>query len=209
MNDALEHAPGTKFSYSSFGYAVLGAVVEAVTGEHFGDHMQRTLFGPLGMTATCPEIHEELIPHRSRYYSMWTGALRNSAYVDNYWKLPGDGFLSSARDLAGFGAACLSPHVPPEMREVLWKPTRLKDGTLVDYGFGWKIFKAREGSADWTVGHGGDAVGATSYLLVQPERNLVLALVCNLSKAIILPTATTLLRLFAGDDPSGAGAESP
>lgn len=44
----LAHQPGTVFEYS-FSSDVLGAVVEKVTGERLGQHLQKTLWQPLGM----------------------------------------------------------------------------------------------------------------------------------------------------------------
>ncbi len=41
--------PGSQYSYSNMGYTLLGMVIEAVTGQHFEDYLQRELLLPLGM----------------------------------------------------------------------------------------------------------------------------------------------------------------
>lgn len=46
------YAPGTAFAYSNLGYAILGRVVEAVTGRRFIDYVSTELLKPLGMVDT-------------------------------------------------------------------------------------------------------------------------------------------------------------
>lgn len=48
----LHYQPGTRWDYS-FGYDVLGLVIEKITGKALGDSMQETIFGPLGMADTA------------------------------------------------------------------------------------------------------------------------------------------------------------
>jgi len=42
-------APGSSWSYSGGGYALLQLLIEEVSGEPFADYMKRTVFAPLGM----------------------------------------------------------------------------------------------------------------------------------------------------------------
>lgn len=49
----LAFEPGGQFRYSNEGYTVLGAVIEAVTGESYYDVIQRVVFDPAGMTDTA------------------------------------------------------------------------------------------------------------------------------------------------------------
>jgi CubicO group peptidase (beta-lactamase class C family) len=48
---APEHAPGTHWAYSDCGYAIVGAMMERVTGKPWEDLMRDRLFIPLGMTS--------------------------------------------------------------------------------------------------------------------------------------------------------------
>jgi CubicO group peptidase (beta-lactamase class C family) len=45
----LYYNPGTKYSYSNFGYAVLGQVIEKVTGMNYEDYVQFAILHPLGI----------------------------------------------------------------------------------------------------------------------------------------------------------------
>ena len=49
-NEPLLFEPGTNSEYSNSGYAVLGGVVEKVTGKSYADNLKERIFDPLGMT---------------------------------------------------------------------------------------------------------------------------------------------------------------
>ena len=82
--------PGS-YSYSSFGVGVLGGAVEHLTGEPYGDRVQRQVFDAAGMTSTC-------IDDGTR--DPWTtGANGYMAFGD--WCLPSPPLRSGAYPGAG------------------------------------------------------------------------------------------------------------
>jgi CubicO group peptidase (beta-lactamase class C family) len=60
--------PGTRYNYSSYGYNLLAAIVEAASGMSFGDYMKQHVWGPAGMTDTRLDDPVEVIPNRVRGY---------------------------------------------------------------------------------------------------------------------------------------------
>ena len=48
----LEYEPGTREEYSNFGYTVLGAIVESITGMSYPEYVERYIFEPAGMDDT-------------------------------------------------------------------------------------------------------------------------------------------------------------
>ena len=67
----LDFDPGTREAYSNFGYALLGRVVEAVTGRSYAQTVQENVLAPLGITRmqlgrTLPT---DRLPGEVRYYS--------------------------------------------------------------------------------------------------------------------------------------------
>src|SRR5439155_277861 len=68
QGDSLLFPPGTKFSYSTYGWNLISAVVEAAAGQDFLSYMGRNVFRPLGMTHTAADRVDSLIPNRTRFY---------------------------------------------------------------------------------------------------------------------------------------------
>ncbi|MFY9530670.1 MAG: serine hydrolase domain-containing protein [Candidatus Acidiferrales bacterium] len=51
-NDPLEFEPGTKMQYTSYGYIVLGCVIEGASGTSYDRYMHQAVFEPAQMPAT-------------------------------------------------------------------------------------------------------------------------------------------------------------
>jgi CubicO group peptidase (beta-lactamase class C family) len=54
QDDSLLFEPGTKQQYSNGGYVVLGAIIEAVTGQSYHEYLADHVFRPSGMSQTTP-----------------------------------------------------------------------------------------------------------------------------------------------------------
>ena len=78
---ALETSPGTTFDYSNFGYAVLGRVIERVTGRPYADVMRDDVFGPAGAWSFALERQSpaERLPDEVRYTQL--GASVDRSYT--------------------------------------------------------------------------------------------------------------------------------
>ena len=104
--DPLLFEPGTKFSYTSYGYIVLGCVMEGASGMSYAGYMQQNIFAPAGMTSTRLDDVFKIIPHRARGYSIdKDGKLQNAILLDISKKPPGSGINASIRDLGRFMVA--------------------------------------------------------------------------------------------------------
>ena len=53
--------PGSKFEYSNYGFLLLGALVEKVSGQSYYDYVAEHVFGPAEMTATSFPSLEEML----------------------------------------------------------------------------------------------------------------------------------------------------
>src|SRR5439155_4185937 len=96
QGDSLLFPPGTKFSYSTYGWNLISAVVEAAAGQDFLSYMGRNVFRPLGMTHTAADRVDSLIPNRTRFYERAAdGAFVLAPPVDNSYKWAGGGFVST------------------------------------------------------------------------------------------------------------------
>jgi serine beta-lactamase-like protein LACTB, mitochondrial len=183
QNDPLIAPPGTKYSYSSYGFNLIGAVVEGASREEFLSYMSRHVFKPLGMTHTAPDKNDSLIPNRTRFYERTgAGQFVPAPTVDNSYKWAGGGFLSTAEDLVRFGSAHLQPgYLKATTLELLFTPQHTTDGAATEYGLGWFIGTDTLGHR--YVYHGGSSVGGTTAFGVDRDSRVVIALVTNLSDA--------------------------
>ncbi len=179
-NDALLFEPGTRFSYSSYGWNLLSAVIEGASGTSFLEFMEKEVFAPAGMQHTAADDPAPIIPGRSRFYTRDadTGAVENALYVDNSYKWAGGGFLSTAEDLVAFANALLEGRLlKPETVHLLWTSQRTKDGRETEYGIGWTVDRDAKGRR--RVRHSGGSQGGTANLVVYPDERLVVALLVN------------------------------
>ena len=102
-------APGTKFEYSNLGYAVLGMVIESVTGGDYGRAMRTEVLSPLGLDRTGYEAADFEAADLTRGYQRDSGTWLELPYDPHGAFAPMGGIFSCVRDLArwvaGFAAA--------------------------------------------------------------------------------------------------------
>ena len=179
--DSLLFEPETDYSYSSYGWNLISAVMEGASGQDFLTFMRDEVFEPLGLRHTVPDYNGSIIMHRTEFYEHdRDGALINAPYVDNSYKWAGGGFLSTPEDLVRFGQAHLQPgFLQAETLETLHTPQTLTNGESTGYGIGWGSGTQDDG--DRTVSHSGGSVGGTTLLLMVREHDLVVAGVVNIS----------------------------
>src|SRR5215470_12466190 len=67
--------PGTQFSYSNIGYAILGAALGRAAGQPYAGYVQARIFKPLGMTDTAFEPNDRIRARISRGYVIQNGNL--------------------------------------------------------------------------------------------------------------------------------------
>jgi CubicO group peptidase (beta-lactamase class C family) len=182
-DDPLVAPPGTKYSYSTYGFNLLSAVVESASGETFLDYMQRHVFDALGLVHTTADENRRLVDQRSRFYSRATGGdLENAPYVDNSYKWAGGGFLSTPEDVVRFGSALLQPgFLTADSLSLLFSSQKTIAGQETGYGIGWAIQKSQRGQRIYQ--HSGGSVGGSCQMIIYPETRVVVALLTNLGEA--------------------------
>jgi CubicO group peptidase (beta-lactamase class C family) len=179
-NDPLVQEPGTKYLYSTYGYTLVGAVVEAASGTTFADYVRQNVFEPAGMSGARVDDVREIIPRRAHGYEKGpAGELRNSGLADTSYKVPGGGLCGTAPDLARFAIALWKGTlVRPETRRLMFTSLKTRDGKATGYGLGWALGTDPLGRDE--VFHRGDQQRVTSLLYTQPERGLAIVLFANL-----------------------------
>ncbi len=191
--DTLMFEPGTRWSYSSYAWNLVSAVVEGASGQEFLPYMHENVFDPIGMTSTVADYTDSIIPHRTSFYQRnRDGAVVNATYVDNSYKWAGGGFLSTPSDLVRFGFAHFGEELlSSETIAELWTSQTTNAGESTGYGIGW--FVEVEGGVVTDASHGGGSVGGTTGFVTRPPEKAVVAIVGNMSQA---PTGGLIVDLI-------------
>jgi D-alanyl-D-alanine carboxypeptidase len=187
----LSHEPGTRFEYSNYGFVLLGALIEAVSGESYYDYVRDNVFRPAGMANTDSLPESERVPKRAVGYTRPYSA---GNWEPNTHTLPwrgtaAGGGYSTVRDLLRFAQALESGKLIS--KAMLAEATRPHQQ---DYGYG---FDVRGEGPLRSYGHGGGAPGMNGELRIFPGLGYVVVGLSNLDP----PAASRLVEFFAARMP--------
>jgi CubicO group peptidase (beta-lactamase class C family) len=182
----LNFEPGARFEYSNYGFVLLGALIEHVSGATYDDYVRDHIFRPAAMRSTgaLPEAVE--VPERAVGYLRLSPA---SAWEPNTYTLPwrgtaAGGGYSTVGDLLRFAQALGSGGLLSEA--TLAEATRPHQQ---QYGYGFDV----QGQGRLaSYGHGGGAPGMNGELRVFPELGYVVVALSNLDP----PAASELVEFF-------------
>jgi len=193
-DDPLLAEPGTRYSYTTHGYTLIGCVVESVSKERFVPYLARHIFGPTGMTRIRDDEAAALIPHRALGYRKTAdGQLRNSDLSDTSYKIPGGGLVATAPDLARFASALIDGRLlRPETVVKAFTRQVTKTGRTIGYGLGWDVAERNGRREIW---HTGGQARVSNVLYLQPDRRLAIAILTNLENAGLRPLAQKIADL--------------
>jgi CubicO group peptidase (beta-lactamase class C family) len=186
--DPLLFAPGTAFQYSTYGYSVVGCVIEGASGMRFQDYVAAHVLRPAGMTHTFVDDVLEIVPHRARGYQKVDGQVRNATLMDSSYKIPGGGYVTSAEDLVRFAQALLDDKLlKAPTRAQMWTATKVSGPSA--YGLGFSL--PDDGRF---VTHTGGQSGTTTRLFIIPQAHFVLALMANMDGVQLTEVARALVQ---------------
>jgi CubicO group peptidase (beta-lactamase class C family) len=161
--------PGARFEYSNFGYILLGAVVERVTGASYYEYVRKNIYDRAGMAASGAEPEERIADSVSVGY---THARGEPGWHPNTGELPwrgtsAGGGYSTVRDLLAFAEALRTGRLlGAEFSGRMMKGYALRN-RLGDGGHGF-------------VGHNGGSPGMNGDLRFYPQSGYVVVVLANL-----------------------------
>jgi CubicO group peptidase (beta-lactamase class C family) len=161
------------FSYSNFGYAVLGLMLEKATGRTYEELLSVRLLEPLGMTRSGLQLTGR--PDRARSGFGAKGSPTSVWHFDGY--APCGAVVSTAADMVRLVRAIVGP--PDWLREAMEQATQpLAAGPHGDVGLAWMM--PRGGTWVW---HNGGTFGYAAYLGidrgVNRSRGCGVVILCN------------------------------
>ena len=167
------HGPGERWEYSNTNYAILGRLVEVVSGQQFQTYIADHILEPIGMDDSFVadgEVHDAMATgHRP-----WFGTKRPLPDPTTHRSTaPQGGVIASANDLALYMNTMLNGQ--DDVLSADGKAQMLRPASPASpfYGFGWFIDTGNQ-----TVWHSGSSPGVETLATMNPaERTGVVVLV--------------------------------
>ena len=202
QDDPLLFTPGERFSYTTYGYNLLGAAIEGASGQDYVSYVQEHVCRPAGMLSIQPDNPYKTIPHRAAGYRLKTPALNseilNDFSVDVTNKIPGGGWCSTAGDLARFAIALANGKlVNFQTLDRMWTPQKTAKGEQTTYGLGCVVGSYK---GDQRISHSGGQPKVATFLILAPTKRAAVAVMCNLNGAPVQALAGELLGIATGGD---------
>mgnify|MGYP001040346489 CR=1 FL=1 len=198
--------PGTRYSYSSYGFNLLGAAIEGASGESYGNYIKKHIFDPLGMENSRLDNPLDLIPNRVKGYMIINNVIKNSEYVDISSRFAGGGTRSTVIDLLKYCKGIISGKIlKKETIHTMFSSMVQKNGYSTWYGMGWVV---RPWRAHFQVNHGGSQPETRTHLLIFPTDNFSIAIASNLEGTNLMAYVKRLAELVLDEDMDSAAYAS-
>ena len=183
--------PGARFEYTNANYTLLGAIIEAVTGDSFESSLQELVVDPLGMEATTSDLDRAASDGLAVGEYTWFRLLNVATPTPVTAAAAPSGYLTSnAHDLTRLVEAHLGAPtgIDPDVLEAARRPLTEIDRYSA-YASGWyerAFWELTDLDAGWgdpdlprIWEHGGDALRAMSYVAIAPELGFGIVVLTN------------------------------
>jgi CubicO group peptidase (beta-lactamase class C family) len=177
----MEFAPDRGYAYSQTNYALLGKIIDRLSGKPFTESIAERQFAVAGMSHTRYADDRDLIPNRANTYACIhaTGDAADTIYNSHLNWPPilrtAAGLHSTAEDLAHWIIALQRGSLLEQASslETLWTPAPLHDGRPGIWGIGWIVAQRATGRVGTPGG------GAKAQIALYPD-GLAVILLTNL-----------------------------
>lgn len=185
-------SPGAQYAYSTHGYTLLSAAIEAAAGATFLDYLATEVFGPRGMTHSGPDLRASPSPTMSTLYGR-RGAdpVKLMNPEDPSYKWAGGGLVSRPNDLTRMAWGYLSGFVRADVVQEIWTSQRTNRGEETGVGIGWRIGEDHDGRR--VIHHAGAMGGARSVIVIWPEERAAVSIMTNVTWSSSIERAAHLI----------------
>jgi len=161
--------PGEEMHYANIGYALLGYLIEILSGKSFEEYCQENIFEPLGMENTSSKFANVNNSRVAVPYDFKSGKYYPILHYDTL-DAPAGGLRTSVLDLSHFLIAHMNGGVyngvrilnesTVELMHTIQLPTENYD---FQYGLGFQIWTKKSG--DTLIGHTGGLFGVSTKMV--------------------------------------------
>jgi putative ATP-binding cassette transporter len=194
----LKHLPGDRFGYNSLNYAILGAVIEKVTGKTYENYMSQYIFKPLGLSYTTVGVNSESP-------SMATGYKRGFFIPRKYnppiyrGNNPAAYVISNALDISRWMKLNLyasEGELSPMIKELHQPDLSVKPGSnYSSYSKGWFVNQY----SGTEVFHSGLNPNFSAYIGFRPGDKIAVAVMANCNSSMTSAIGKYLMKSLAGE----------
>ena len=173
----LDFEPGSTFIYTSYGYTLLGAIIEKVTGKSYQNYMQKNIWEPSKMTHTDIEDSNLDYENKSDVYIKMGNTFYRIPQNDLSHTYSGGGVQSTAEDMLKFGKAILDYQlINPKTTELMihLTDTVSKEKEYTNGWFNWITPKYGK-----VIEHNGKQVGCSSFFRIFIDEKIVVTTLAN------------------------------
>jgi len=174
--------PGETYAYANVGFAVIGYLIELLSGEKFDQYCKEHIFKPLEMYNTSFRLKDVNLSNLAIPYEYNKGVYIPHPHYNMYVMYPAGSLRTSIEDLSHF----LITH----MNDGVWNNQRILNDTTVElmhkdhytpnnekYGLGWILGKNIFGKIE--IGHSGGWPGVQTQIKYHPEDNTAVIVLTN------------------------------
>jgi CubicO group peptidase (beta-lactamase class C family) len=202
MSDlSITAAPGTLYQYSNFNYMTLALIIETVSGQSYGDYLQKNVFSPLDMqnSFTDPAIARQ---HGLSDGHTWWFEVPFRSLESPRLDMLGAGYIMvSPEDMSHYLIVQLNGGIYGNTRvlsengvTIMHTPAQLPEGQPY-YGMGWA---SSEYAGQTVVNHDGKSASFTCSMILLPDRRTGIAVMANVS-SLLGPHAASSLAFHIKD----------
>lgn len=184
------HPVGADISYGNINYALLGLIIEEVTGVPYKNYIESNLFKPLNMSNSIVEMQSSSYgnKHALGYTAMNRDGKRK---VANFYQTkamqPAAGISTTAHDLAKFiqwqfrlASATDSEILQPSTLKSMYQSQARSAQGGFDRGFAYVVYNDKQG-VDWAM-HGGTCPGYVNFMKMDVTNKVGYAVLANANR---------------------------
>ncbi|MFC5704459.1 serine hydrolase domain-containing protein [Cohnella faecalis] len=199
-NHELKFAPGEVFEYATINYAILGLIIQTVSGQSYEDYMKEYILNPLELDNTYFFIDKTKKHLKAQGYKF--GFNKPMAFDPPYYRgnAPSSNMVSNLHDMDHW----LKIQLETDNSQPLYKfikesqnsPKLSKD---LQYGMGWNI--AGNGAV---LFHNGSTPSFSSFIVLHPEERLGIVVLSNSLSTFTDPLGKVIDAIIHGGFPEQA-----
>ncbi|MEI4800851.1 serine hydrolase [Bacillus sp. FJAT-51639] len=201
LNQQLNRKPGSSCEYATINYDILGLVIESVTKQPYDVYMKKQILEPIGMKESFVGMHQVQSTEMASGYKI--GFMQEQPYTPPIYRgnIPAGYLISNTNDIAKWMKLQLGNDSSNAIDKQLIQESHIPDQSVEPfdkdtyYASGWGVMKKSEKQY---IFHAGENPTFTSYFIMQPDEQLGVAILSNMSTSFTTAIGQGVMDLWEG-----------